>query len=144
MIKFIPLKTLENIKKLIYKEGIEIKEIDTAQNILREIPPNQAFYFFNGINKYSGTYATSLLIFLNKIKKIDKTSLDFHFKRRDFENWIRSSVGDDYLADEISKIKESSEEDLLTQICKIIEKRMRELKQLLADEEPYVNHDDDL
>ena len=71
-------------------------------------------------------------------------SIDFHFKRGDFVNWIRSTVGDTYLANEIAKINESKEEELLSQVCQMIEKRLSELKQLLASEEPYVEHDDDL
>ena len=72
-------------------------------------------------------------------------SLDFHFKRGDFENWIRSTIGDSYLANEIAKIDESLEEEqVLSQVCKIINERLKELKQLLAQEEQYVEHDDDL
>ena len=124
---------------------LEITKKDLAQKILREVPQHNAFYFFNSINKYSGRNAKSLVIFFNRLKTIDKASIDFHLKRRDFENWIRSTIGDTYLANEISKINESNdEEELLTQICQIIEKRLKELKQLLANEEPYIEHDDDL
>jgi hypothetical protein len=123
----------------------EITKKDLAQKILREVPQYNAFYFFNSINRYTGGNASSLIVFLNKLKTIDKASIDFHFKRRDFENWIRSTIGDAYLANEIAKINESiEEEELLAQICQIIEKRLKELKQLLANEEPYVEHDDDL
>jgi hypothetical protein len=123
----------------------EITKKDLAQKILREVPQYNAFYFFNSINRYCGGHASSLVVFLNKLKTIDKASIDFHFKRRDFENWIRSTIGDAYLANEIAKINESiEEEELLAQICQIIEKRLKELKQLLANEEPYVEHDDDL
>ena len=124
---------------------MEIPTKDLAQKILREVPQYNAFYFFNEINKYSGTHARSLIVFFNKLKRIDRVSIDFHFKRRDFENWIRSTVGDTYLANEIAKIKEPiNEEELLEQICQIIEKRLKDLKQLLASEELYVEHDDDL
>jgi hypothetical protein len=124
---------------------IEITKKGLAQKILREVPQYNAFYFFNGINNYSGGHARSLVVFLNKLKTVDKASIDFHFKRRDFENWVRSTLGDAYLANEIAKINESiDEEDLLAQICQIIEKRLTELKQLLANEELYVEHDDDL
>jgi hypothetical protein len=124
---------------------LEITKKDLVQKILREVPQNNAFYFFNDISKYSGRHARSLIVFFNKLKTIDKTSVDFHFKRRDFENWIRSTIGDTYLANEIAKISESiDEEDLLTQICQIIEKRLKDLKQFLANDEPYIEHDDDL
>jgi ATP adenylyltransferase/5',5'''-P-1,P-4-tetraphosphate phosphorylase II len=123
----------------------KITKKDRAQKILREVPQRNAFYFFNGINNYTGDHARSLVVLLNKLKTIDKESMDFHFKRRDFENWIRSTIGDDYLANEIAKITEYiDEEELLEQIYQTIEKRLRELKQFLANEEPYVEHDDDL
>jgi hypothetical protein len=118
---------------------------ELAQKILREVPPYNAFYFFDDIDKYSGRQARSLVVFFNNLKTIDKISIDFHFKRRDFENWIRSTIGDTYLANEIAKINESiDEEELMEQICQLIEKRLKELKQLLAKEELYVEHDDDL
>ena len=118
---------------------------DLAQKVLREVPEYNAFYFFTGINNYCGTYASSLVVFLNKLKNIEMASITFHLKRRDFENWIRSTIGDTDLANEIAKINDSfDEEELLEQTCQIIEKRLKELKQLLANEEPYVEHDDDL
>lgn len=127
------------------KMKFEITPKDLAQKILREVSQYNAFYFFNGINKYSGRHARSLVVFFNKLKTIDTASIDFHFKRRDFENWIRSTIGDTYLANEIAKIKESTDEEkLLAQICQIMEKRLKELRELLANEEPYVEHDDDL
>lgn len=119
----------------------EITSKDVAQKILNEVPLYSAFYFFNDIGKYSGTYANSLIVFSNKLKNMDRKCLDFHFKRRDFENWIRTTVGDSYLANKIRKIDKSLDEDeLLEQIIQIVEKRLNDLKQLLANEEPYVEH----
>jgi hypothetical protein len=118
---------------------------DAAQKILKEVPEYRAFYFFNGVGEYSGVYAKSLMVFLNKLKKIDKKSLVFHFKHKDFEKWIRTTLGDRYLANEITKIKSSVDEDELpVQICQIIERRLKDLEQLLASEEAYIDHDDDL
>ena len=116
------------------KESSEATPKDMAQKILDAVPEYCAFYFFN-----------SLLVFSSILKKIEKESLIFHFKRGDFEKWIRTTIGDSYLANEISKISEySNEDELLTKICQIIEKRVTKLKQLLAKEEPYIEHDDDL
>ncbi len=126
---------------MIKKAKLEIATKGLAQKILDEVPPFRAFYFFNDVGKYSGTYANSLIVFSNKLKNIDKRCLDFHFKRRDFEKWIKTTIGDDYLAKEISKISKSLDEDeLLEQIYRTIEKRLNDLKQLLADEEPYIEH----
>jgi hypothetical protein len=127
------------------KAEFETTPREVAQKILGDVPQYDAFYFFTGVNKYTGVYARSLVVFFNQLKTINKKSIDFHFKRGDFENWIRSTVGDTYLANEIAKINETiKEEELLAQVCQMIEKRLTELKQLLAIEESYVEHDDDL
>jgi hypothetical protein len=116
-----------------------------VEKILGKVPTYNAFYFFRGIGQYSGKFATSLLDFNHKVKTLQSDSVDFHFERGDFEKWIRTTIGDTYLADKIAKINESAKgEELLTQMCTIVEKRLTELKKLLASEEHYVEHDDDL
>jgi hypothetical protein len=131
--------------KSVIKKTRGITRKDQAQKILSEVPQINAFYFFEDSDKDCGISARSLNVFSNKLTTIDKKSLDFHFKRGDFENWIRSTIGDSFLANEIAKINESFEEEqLLEQVCKIINERLKELKQLLALEEPYIEHDDDL
>ena len=130
---------------MIKKGRLETTSRDIAKKILGEVSECCAFYFFNDFNKYSGTYANSLIVFSNALKKIEKESLNFHFNRGDFEKWIRTTIGDSYLANEINKISAYTDEgELLENVCQIIEKRIIELKQLLAKEELYVEHDDDL
>ena len=130
---------------MVKKANSEPISKDDAQKILTEVPQYRAFYFFEEIDKYCGTCANSLIVFSNVLTNIDKKSLNFHFKRRDFENWIRTTIGDTFLADEINKIEESIDEDeLLETVCGLVEKRLIELKKLLAAEEPYIHHDDDL
>jgi hypothetical protein len=134
----------QKIRQGTKKAILETLTKDAAQKILEEVPEYRAF-FFNRVGEYSGVYAKSLTVFLNKLKKIDKKSLVFHFKQKDFEKWIRTTLGDRYLANEIAKIKRSVDEnELLVQVCQIIEKRLKDLEQLLANEEPYIDHDDDL
>lgn len=130
---------------MVNKINSEIISKDIAQKILTEVPQYRAFYFFEDIDKYCGTYANSLIVFSNAINKIDKKSLNFHLKRKDFENWIRTTIGDNHLANQIEKIGETIDDDkLLTKISQLVENRLIELKKLLASEEPYVEHDDDL
>jgi len=118
---------------------------EVVEKILSKVPQYNAFYFFRGIGQYSGKFATSLLDFNHKVKTLDSDSVDFHFERGDFEKWIRTTIGDTYLADKIAKINESVKgEELLTQMCEMIEERLIELKKLLASEEHYIEHDDDL
>lgn len=122
------------------KKSIEISNKELAQKILREVPEFNAFYFFKDEGKYTGNYAVSLIIFYNMLSKIDKESLLFHFRRGDYQNWIKTIIGDNYLANEINKIdKNVNGNELLANLCKIIEKRLIELKQLLANEELYLD-----
>jgi len=111
---------------------------DVALRILRTVPYNNAFYFFTDIGQYSGKLAVSLADFCQKIKTIDIKSVDFHFKRRDFQKWIRGTIGDAYLANEINKIRKSIlGEELRDKICQTVERRLTELKKTLASEETY-------
>ena len=122
------------------KKSIETSNKELAQEILREVPEFNAFYFFKDEGKYTGNYAVSLIIFYNMLSKIDKESLLFHFRRGDYQNWIKTIIGDNYLANEIKKIdKTVNGNELLENLCKIIEKRLIELKQLLANEELYLD-----
>ena len=122
------------------KKSIETSNKELAQKILREVPEFNAFYFFKDEGKYTGNYAVSLIIFYNMLSKIDKESLLFHFRRGDYQNWIKTIIGDNYLANEIKKIdKTVNGNELLENLCKIIEKRLIELKQLLANEELYLD-----
>jgi len=112
-----------------------------ATKILRTVPYNNAFYFFTGIGQYSGKFAVSLADFCQKIKRIDIKSVDFHFKRGDFQKWIRTTIGDAYLANKISRIRGQIQgEELRGQIHQTVEIRLTELKRLLASEESYVEH----
>ena len=110
-----------------------------ASKILGTVPYNKAFYFFTGIGQYTGELAASLADFCQRIEKIDVKSVDFHFKRRDFEKWVSETIGDVDLANEINKIRKSIQgEELRVKIHQIVEKRLTELKKMLATEETYM------
>jgi len=107
-----------------------------ASRILEAVPYNNAFYFCTNIGQYSGESAVSLADFCKKITTIDVRSVNFHFKRIDFEEWIKGTLGDLYLANEISKINRSIQgEDLRTKIYQLVDARLTELKKVLASEE---------
>lgn len=114
-------------------------DIENASKILRNISYKNAFYFFTGIGEYAGEFASSLADFCNKIQTIDTKSVDFHFKRRDFEKWIRKTVGDTQLANEIKKIPKSLQgEKLRSRIYQTTNKRLTELKKILASKTKYL------
>ena len=103
------------------------------KKILRTVPQNEAFYFFTGIRAYTGEYATSLDNFCTKIRLVDLKSVLFHFDRQDFEKWIKGTIGDAILANKISEIKNSvNREEFRTEIHRIVEQRLSQLKKLLA------------
>lgn len=99
-----------------------------AAEVLRPLSENEAFYFFEDIGKYTGKSACNLAEFCAMTKTVDKKSILFHFKRHDFEKWIKVTLRDPMLAKRIGKIKEpKSEEKLRTQIHKVSKKRLEEL-----------------
>jgi hypothetical protein len=118
---------------------MKVNNKEIASKILRTVPYNEAFYFFTDIGQYSGEFAASLADFCNKIKTIDTKSVDFHFKRQDFEKWIKGTIGDVDLANEINNIKKSIQgEELRLKIYQAVKRRLTELKELLASEEAYL------
>ena len=78
---------------------------NVASNILRSVPPQNAFYFYRAIGAPTGAAARNLPDFLGVINSIDVTSLQFHLGRGDFENWLKM-LGDDTLARQIAALKD--------------------------------------
>ena len=114
------------------KKEIKINT-ELVKKILRTVPQNEAFYFFIDIGEYTGEYAISLEDFCSKIRLIELKSVLFHFDRQDFEKWIKGTIGDAILADKIGKIKNSvNREEFRTEIHRIVEQRLSQLKKLLA------------
>jgi len=80
------------------------------------------------IDRYTGKSASNLAEFCDMTKTVDKKSIVFHFKRRDFEKWIKETLRDKQLAKRVRNIKKTrSEERLRTQIYKVSKKRLEEL-----------------
>lgn len=79
-----------------------------VKTILRTVPYEEAFHFYEDLDKPTGQLANSLIDLRDKIKgaKSDqaRTSLLFHLKRGDFSNWIKDIVRDSVLAEHIREI----------------------------------------
>ncbi|UCE15822.1 MAG: hypothetical protein JSV12_08170 [Candidatus Bathyarchaeota archaeon] len=100
----------------------------SASEILRTVSPDQSFLFFEDIGKYTGKLATNLDDFCETVKTIDKKSLTFHFRRGDYEKWIKESLHDAQLARRLKRIKKSSrEKELRTKILRTVKRRLNEL-----------------
>jgi len=116
------------------KEVVAAPTVDTTQvsHLLRELPLDQAFHFYTGIDRYLGVYANSLTDFCKKILGVTPESIKFHLQRRDFESWLQG-LGDPELAEKISLIREMelSEEELQKKMYDTVKSRCDELASLL-------------
>ena len=85
----------------------------------------------------------ALRIFVTQYRTIDVKSVEFHFKRGDFALWIRETLGDSELANEINRVSKTIRgEELRTAIHQTVDARLTKLKKLQASEEPYLERDE--
>jgi uncharacterized protein DUF5752 len=98
-------------------------------NILRSVPPENAFYFYKSIGTPTGTAARSLTEFLGVLRTAENASLQFHLGRGDFEKWVRM-LGDDTLAKQIAGLREKRlrEEQLREQLVDSVRTRINQLQ----------------
>lgn len=99
--------------------------------ILKPVPKEKAFYFYNDLGNYTGKSAASLKEFAEKIQDVDARSLAFHLQRRDFENWITEVLKDEMLAKQIRdnlRATNSKGEDLRKRLYSIVTSRLEQLK----------------
>ena len=101
----------------------------TIQKILRSVPYENGFHFLKDTGKPSGETAINLFSFFEELRTIDLSSVRFHFQRRDFQNWIRETIGDKELADGIDKIDANmSDQNLREALLKMVQTRFEELQ----------------
>jgi len=101
-----------------------------ASEVLRTVPPNQSFLFFEGIGKYTGRRAANLADFCENIKTIDIKSVTFHFERGDYERWIRETLHDAGLARKLKRMTKSTGEELRNKILQTVKRRLYELQKM--------------
>ena len=125
------------------KKAQEHTDPKLCSNILRIVSVNNAFYFFTDIGQYTNRCSACLADFCNAVQIIDVKSVEFHFKRGDFAKWIRESLGDKELANEIEGVNKTIRgEELRTRIHQTLEARLTKLKKLQASEEPFLERDE--
>ena len=100
-----------------------------ASNVLRSVPPQNAFYFYRAIGAPTGAGARNLPDFLGILNTIDLTSLQFHLGRGDFESWVKM-LGDNTLANQLAGLKEKKlrGEDLRLQLVETVKARLDSLQ----------------
>jgi len=118
------------------KEAIGLPSLtkEKALHILRELPKEEAFHFYTGIDQYVGVYATSLNDFCDKIQSVNVKSVEFHAPRRDFELWL-DSLGDLKLAKIMGMIRRAglSGENLRKRVYESVRSRCEELTGLSSE-----------
>jgi hypothetical protein len=98
------------------------------RKILSTVPHDRGFNFFTGMDRNTGETANSLETFGQKLEKINGDSVMFHFQRNDFQNWIKTTVGDDVLAERINHInRQLPVEDLRKELAKTVQTRISQL-----------------
>ena len=96
--------------------------------ILSTVPHDKGFHFFTDLGCSTGETATSLDTFAQKLETINADSVKFHFQRKDFQNWIQTTVGDDVLAERINHISgQLPVEDLRNELVKTVQTRISQL-----------------
>ena len=113
---------------LIKKVGSGYGITKKGQIILKTIRPLQKeneFHFYTGLGKPSGFSAESLKGFYEIVKRVAPESLDFHLYRADFENWIKATLKDAILTEELANLKVEAlkGEELRQKILKAIAAR---------------------
>jgi hypothetical protein len=106
----------------------EISKLD-ASKILKPVSFDIGFHFTTEKGVYTGITATSLPDFAAKLETIDENSILFHYPRGDFQKWIQGTLGDKELANRMCFIQPNiSGEKLRSQLVRIVQKRITELK----------------
>src|SRR5665647_739833 len=105
---------------------------DGTEKILRSVPFEQGFHFATDEGKFTLETAINLFSFYEELKTIDLQSVKFHFQRRDFQNWVETTLGDQELALRIDKTPSGlSDEELRKELLKTVQTRFSELQSIL-------------
>jgi hypothetical protein len=94
--------------------------------VLRTVADEEAFHFYEDLGKPLGCKARSLFELLDRVRLVKLESLQFHFQRKDFRNWIGKTLGDRRLASSINRIRDKG--NFRKKLHTTIGKRVNELK----------------
>jgi hypothetical protein len=89
------------------------------------VPEGSEFSFYMAVGQSTGLSVRTLKEFYDTIKTVDVASLEFHFCRGDFKNWLQAVVKDEVLAGEMDSLSngELKGENLREKLVVLIEKR---------------------
>jgi hypothetical protein len=131
-LQVIKMKTKQKGKESKSRRSYSTLSQRKIKAILRDLPLEMSFHFYEEIGKPTGQVATSLLDFCSKLASAQslqlQASLVFHMKRGDFATWIKQAVGDRELADKIKGIS-ADDHNLAEKLHKTVDDRIKELKE---------------
>ncbi|NWG10691.1 hypothetical protein HXY33_02920 [Candidatus Bathyarchaeota archaeon] len=125
--------TLKNERKTEHRKRQNVKVDTESLRILRTVGDKDAFYFYEAVGKPTGEVAKNLSDFLDRVKSAKAESLIFHLQRRDFQNWVEKILGDSKLAKKLGSISPTNSDGVRTNIYRIVENRIRELRESSAE-----------
>ena len=89
--------------KQTYEEMLTARAKDLEKGVKE---PLAGFFFYSEEEKYTGYSAYSIKEFLEAIRNVSLQSIEFHFERKDFENWL-NYIGQKNLAQQFEALRES-------------------------------------
>jgi len=130
------MRTKHKSKRTKRTTGYSAPSQRKAKAILRDLPLEMNFHFYEEMGKPTGQVASSLLDFNSKVASADspqtQASLTFHMKRGDFATWIRQAIGDSELADKIGEIS-PSDHNLAEKLHRALDDRIQQLREALIE-----------
>jgi hypothetical protein len=94
----------------------------TRASLLATVPFEKGFHFYTAIGSYTGVTATNLKEFAAKLQVVPTESIMFHFQRKDFQQWMKNTVKDTALAEQMNNIKQGlCPEDLRKEILSTVQ-----------------------
>ena len=124
-------KTARKKRERSKKPGAEV-DVEVIR-VLRTLNDQEAFHFYEDIGRPTGESARNLSDFLQKTESVKLGSLVFHLQRKDFQNWIKNTLGDPELARKLGRIRASNDNDLRAKIHSTVENRIIELQETCSE-----------
>jgi len=92
--------------------------------MLRTVSDQEGFHFCVDTDRPTEEIAHNLAEFVSIVKTVDLASIEFHFRRGDFEKWFTGIISDNTLSARASKIgKDRHGEELRNTLITIVSKR---------------------
>ena len=104
-----------------------------ASKFLRTVPKNEGLGLYKTQGEFTGKTVTNFSTLFVALRSVDIRAINYHFKRRDFEKWIRGTTGDEELAHRSGRLdRELHGEKPRSSMAMLVNTRLDELKAAMA------------